>query len=122
MFLFPESREFRRTCNRCGHLSWPPVLSLAACTRSGFRDRNTCTACTNEVQSRTWDKDPSAESTAAPCHIARSAKPYVSRAYSPALAPCCNRAAPAASELVFLQTPSAAFHCDRGPDIHAAGI
>jgi len=122
-FPFPVKREFHSSCNRCAHLSWQYAPSPAACIRTGFRDRNTCTACRNATRIRTWDKGPLAESPAAPCRTARSARRRGCRAYSPALAPCCSRVLPAVPGLAFLQKIlCAAFLRDHGPDIHADGI
>jgi hypothetical protein len=120
-FLFLASRGFHITCNRCAHLSWLFALSLAACTRSGFPDRNTCTACRNAVQNRTWDKAQWAGSAATPCHIARSVRPHASPACSPVSGPGCSLSLQAWRP-AFLEAHCAVFPRGPGLDIRAVGI
>lgn len=122
-FLSPASREFHTTHSHSARLSWRSVPLSVACTRTGFPDRNTCTACTNADQTRTSDISDPRACLPAPSRIVRSETPRVSPADSRVADPshgptsvdrsCVPRAASAA--------PAGAAH-DRCLDIQAADI
>ncbi len=67
----------------------PLVLSPAACTQIGCRDRNTCTACRNAVRIRISDTSLPAAFPATRFRTARSVKPRVCPACSPAAGQTC---------------------------------
>jgi hypothetical protein len=124
-FPSPASRASRTKGIHCAHLFSPRALSPAACTRSGSRDRNTCTACTNAIRTRTSDIFRPRSCPATQCRIARSAKPRACRADSPAEArvhdptSAARSCAPAAASAAAL---AAARGHDRCPDIPVDGI
>jgi hypothetical protein len=116
MSLSPASPASHRSYTHCAHPSGLRAPLSAACTRSGFPDRNTCTACTSAAQSHISDTALSL-SLAAPCRIAHSAKLPAFRACLPAEdRRYCLFSAPALQAF----QPCAALR--RGPDTHADGI
>ncbi len=125
--LSPASRESQKTCTHSAHPSSQSALLPAACTQTGFPDRNTCTACKNAAQTRTSDTAPSS-SPAAQSRTAHSATLPGFPADSPAAVPA--RDPTSADRSSALAEPSAAlldatpYSAARGPDPdnHAADI
>jgi hypothetical protein len=110
------------------HPSSQYAPSPAACTQTGFPDRNTCTACRNAAQSRTSDTCRPPSFPAIPFRTARTATPPASPANSPASARAHDPtsadrwSAPAAA----FAAPDSAVHYpaipDRDPDTRVDGI
>jgi len=112
----PASLECRTARNCCAHLFSPRAPSPAACTQTGSPDRNTCTACTNAIQTRTSDTAPQFQIPAAPRRTVRTATPPASPADSPASAPA--RGPTSADRSCAPPALSAAAHFDSLPAAH----
>lgn len=112
----------------CARLSSQPVLSPAACTQTGCRDRSTCTVCRSAAQIRTLDTSLPAASPAARCHTGHNVKPHafpaglpaVGRAHDPISAD--HWSAPLVASSFPRSVPFCPRTPSRGPDIHVADI
>jgi hypothetical protein len=125
---FPShaSRGSQRASNHYARPSSRSALSPAACTRTGSRDRSTCTACTSATRIHISGTGlrPNSPHPAARSHIAHIVKQHEFPEDSQALGQ--GRGPTAADRSCALAAASAAFLDgavrDRCPDIQVVGI